>query len=217
MRPDAKVDRTTRGLVAISSGGLATLDRAIVMPMNISPGQPVVLVPPRLTINEGQSLDFEMYANPAAQIALTASGFTASTTFKNDGVYNLRIGSGSGSAGEYTLLLTVTGNNGAVTLQTVSVRVRRLVAGLPTSNDLCVVTTAGTAKGLTLAANDIQGRALVLNLISSPANGSFGGVNPNLIYTPRGGFTGTDVASYRAVVSNSTVASEPSAIYVLVR
>jgi hypothetical protein len=42
-------------------------------------------------------------------------------------------------------------------------------------------------------------------------------VNPNLIYTPRGGFTGTDVASYRAVVSNSTTASEPSVIYVIVR
>ncbi len=217
MRPDSKVDRTTRGLVAISSGGLATLERDIVMPMNISPGQPTVLVPPRLTINEGQSLDFEIYANPVSQIALAASGFTASTTFKSDGIYNLRLGSGSGSAGEYTLLLTVMGNNGAVTLQTVSVRVRRLVAGLPTSNDLCIVTTVGMAKALTLTANDIQGRALVLNLVGQASNGTFGGLNPNLIYMPRSGFTGTDVAAYRAVVSNSTIASEPSAIYVIVR
>jgi hypothetical protein len=217
MRPDGKVDRTTRGLVAISSGGSVTLDRDIVMPTNMSPGQPVVLTPPRLTINEGQSLDFEIYANPAAQIALAASGFTASTTFKGDGIYTLRLGSGNGSAGEYTLLLTVTGANGAITLQTVSVRVRRPGAGLPTANDLCVVTTAGTPKNVTLIGNDIIGRALVLNLVGGAANGSFGGLNPNLIYTPRSGFTGTDVATYRAVVNNSTIASETSTIYLIVR
>ena len=217
MRPDGKVDRTTRGPIAISGGGFVSVSDNIVLPLNIHPAQPVVLTPPRLTINEGQSLDFEIYANPATQIGLTASGFTASTTFKSNGIYNLRLGSGSGSAGEYTLLVTVTGNNGAVTLQTISVRVRPVPAGLPTSNDLCIVTTAGVAKALTLTANDIQGRALVLNLVGPAANGSFGGNNPNLIYMPRSGYTGTDVAAYRAVVNNSNIASEPSAIYVIVR
>ncbi|NOT63953.1 MAG: Ig-like domain-containing protein, partial [Acidobacteria bacterium] len=96
-------------------------------------------------------------------------------------------------------------------------RVRRPAAGLPTTNDISLVTAPGVAKPFTLMGNDLMGRALILNLLNSPSNGSITGNNPNLIYTPRSGFTGADVFTYRAVVSNSTVAGEASTVYVIVR
>ena len=89
--------------------------------------------------------------------------------------------------------------------------------GVPTANDIAIVTTAGVAKGFTLTGSDVQGRAMTLSLFSAPANGTISGSGVNLIYTPRAGFSGLDSFTYRAVINGTAVASEPSVIYVFVR
>ncbi len=142
---------------------------------------------------------------------------TAAVIPKGNDVYTLRLGSGSNSAGEYGLLMTVTAANGFKTYLNVLVRVRRPTAGIPTANDISIVTSAGVGKAFTLIGNDAQNRSLNLSLFSSPAHGTISGNQANLIYTPRSGFSGIDAFTYRAVVSGTATASEEAVVYGIVR
>ena len=221
MRPDRVIDRTQRGPVAVSANGFIQLDQNIVLPGRLTADQPLVLAPPRLTVNENQSLDFDFLASAQTagatlQVGVAATGVTASVTARGNDVYTLRLSAGGNSAGEYTALITVTSSTGAKFVHSIAVRVRR-PTNLPTANDQSVVTNAGMPRNVTLTGSDPLGRAITLLVITSPANGTIGGSLPNAVYTPQGGFRGLDVFQYRANVNNSGVIGENSAVYVIVR
>jgi hypothetical protein len=221
MRPDRIVDRTQRGPLAITANGFIALDTAIVLSGRLTADQPLVLAPPRLTVNENQTLDFDFLAvsqtaGGTMQVAVTANGVNASVAAQGNDVYRLRLSASGNSVGEYTALVTATSSTGAKFIHSVAVRVRR-PTNLPTANDQSVVTNAGTPRNVTLTGSDPLGRAITLLVITSPANGSIGGSLPNAVYTPQGGFRGLDAFQYRANVNNSSIIGENSTVYVIVR
>jgi hypothetical protein len=226
MRPDRIVDRTQRGPIAISANGFVALDTQIVLPGRLTADQPLVLAPPRLTVNENQTLDFDFLAvsqlaGSTLQVVVTAAGVTATALPKGNDVYTLRVTAGGNSAGEHTLLLTVTSSTGAKFVQAIAARARARPSTRPTADDKSVVTTAGMARNITLTGSDPQGGAITTFLLtSSPSNGVITGSGANLIYTPRAGFKeGLDTFQYKArfVANNLIVDGEPSVVYVIVR
>lgn len=224
-RPDRVVDRTQRGPIAVTANAHITLTPDIVLPGRIAPTQPLVFAPPRLTVNENQMLDFSFVAasQPAPgqsiQVALSGASF-ASVFAAGADVYTLRLAPGANSAGEYTVFITATNSAGLKYIHSIAVRVRRPPGNAPTANDLSVATQQGVPVSITLMGNDPLGRNFSLTpLFPLPANGTItAGSGPgNLIYTPRAGFSGVDVFTYRAVISGAPVVSEPAVVYVIVR
>jgi hypothetical protein len=225
MRPDRAVDRTQRVAVPVSANLTTALNVDLVLPGRLSPDQPLLITPPRLTVNENQTLDFSVVANsqPAVgqgvQVAVSGAGF-ASILPNGSDIFTLRLSPGANSAGEYNVIVSAAnnaGNAGVKSEQVISVRVRKPPSNAPTANDQCLVTSPGVGKNITLSGADPMGRTLQLLFFSSFSGGSIAGNLPNVTYTPRANFSGVDLATYRAVVSGTSVTSEPSLLYVIVR
>lgn len=222
LRPDRVVDRTQTGPIAILANANINFSPDITLAGRLTANQPLVIAPPRLTINENQTLDFSFVATsqPAAgqPLQITTAGANFATVLAGSGEqYTLRLSPGGGLAGEYAINIIATAGNGARYQTTVSVRVRRPESNIPTSNDQSLITSAGAARNLTLTGSDPLNRPILLRLIASPANGAIAGDLPNVTYTPRGSFTGVDSFTYRAIINGTAIASEPSVVYVIVR
>ncbi len=221
MRPDRAIDRTQRTPVSITANTTTSLGADIVLPGRLSPTQPLLIAPPRLTVNESQTLDFGFVAlsqpvGQSVQVTTTGVGF-ASVSSQGNGDYSLRLAPGGNSQGEYIVLLTATNGAGEKYLHTIAVRVRRPPTNAPTANDISVITSAGTARNITLSASDPLGRQMNLPQLSSPSGGTITGSNPNLIYTPRAGVSGLDSFTYRAVVIGTAIQSDTSFVYVIIK
>lgn len=231
VRPDGANDRASFGPVSITPNGLTALGSDITLRGRTSPDQPLLLAPSRLTVNEGQMLDFSFLAlsqpQPGQVVAVAATGMPfAVVRGEGNGVFTLRLAPGAGTAGEYLMRLTAKSGNGATYLLTIPVRVRVPGTGQqqppppPTTNDQSLVTTAGAARNITLMGQDPAMRQFNLQLVAQPANGMVTGnlpSNPTVVYTPRAGFTGIDSFTYRAVIPGTNVSSEVSTVYVIVR
>jgi len=224
-RPDRIVDRAQRYSIAISANANVALDGDIVLPGRIATTQPLTHAPPRLTVNENQTLDFSFVATSqptagqALQVVVSGAAF-ASVFTAGAGVYTLRLAPGANTAGEYAVFITATNSAGLKYIHSIAVRVRRPPGNAPTVNDLSVATQQGVPVSLTLAGNDPLGRNFLLTPISLPASGATltGGSGPNdIIYNPRAGFSGVDVFIYRAVIISTGLLGEPSLAYVIVR
>jgi hypothetical protein len=89
--------------------------------------------------------------------------------------FQFRVNDGQLNSAAATVSITITPPNTApvATAQSVSVQ----------SGQSLVITLSGT---------DADGDALTFSVVSGPAHGSLGGTAPTLVYTPAGGFTGTD-------------------------
>lgn len=222
MRPDRMVDRVQRGSVAISADVTTALNSDIVLSGRLSPDQPLLIAPPRLTVNENQTLDFSLLAvsQPVAgqsvQVTASGAGFASILAGAND-VFTLRLTPGANTGGEYNILITATNNAGVKSQQTISVRVRKPPSNKPTANDQCVIASPGVARDIALTGSDPLGRQIQLSLLSQPSGGTISGSLPNITYTPRSIFTGLDVFTYRAVVNGTSALSEPALVYVIVR
>lgn len=68
----------------------------------------------------------------------------------------------------------------------------------PIANDQNVTTAQNTPVNITLTASDTDGDPLTYSIVSNPANGQLTGTAPNLIYTPRNGFSGSDSFTFKA-------------------
>jgi len=79
----------------------------------------------------------------------------------------------------------------------------------PVANDQVVSTDKDTPVNITLTASDVNNDPLTYSIVSEPSNGMLTGLEPDLIYTPDGGFTGTDSFVFSAndgmAESNATV------------
>ncbi len=226
MRPDRLIDRTERGPVGITANTTADLQDDIVLPGRLSPDQPLVIAPPRLTVNENQTLDFSFVASsqPVAgqTISVTAFGQSFASVFPVGGdVYSLRLAPAANTAGEYTVYISATNDAGLKYLYSLGVRVRKPPSTMPTANDQSLVTTIATPVKFRYSGSDPLGRMLNFNALPFPPGiGTIGFDNETQsnIFSPVPGFTGIASFSYRAVaMSGTTPQSEPSVIYVIVR
>ena len=80
---------------------------------------------------------------------------------------------------------------------TVSITVNA-VNDAPTATSDSVSTDEDTAKGITLAANDVDSNSLTYLVVSAPAHGTLSGTAPNLTYTPNANYNGPDSFTFKA-------------------
>ena len=80
---------------------------------------------------------------------------------------------------------------------TVSITVSA-VNDAPAALGQSLTTPANTALKVSLQATDVDGAPLTFLLLSQPTAGTLSGTPPNLIYTPRAGFVGSDGFTFRA-------------------
>lgn len=68
----------------------------------------------------------------------------------------------------------------------------------PIATSRSVSTPRNTAVAIVLTAGDAEGSPLTYTVMSSPANGTLSGTPPNLTYTPKNDFSGSDSFTFRA-------------------
>jgi hypothetical protein len=68
----------------------------------------------------------------------------------------------------------------------------------PAAQNQSVATTMDTPVGVKLTATDADNDPLIYAVVSRPANGTLSGTAPNLTYTPKAGFTGSDAFTFKA-------------------
>ncbi len=68
----------------------------------------------------------------------------------------------------------------------------------PTANNQAVATNEDTATAITLAATDTDGNPLTYSVTTQPTQGSLSGTAPNLSYTPKANYHGTDSFTFTA-------------------
>ena len=68
----------------------------------------------------------------------------------------------------------------------------------PQASDQTVTTTEEVAVSIILLAQDADGGSLTYSVISDPSQGRLSGVAPNLTYTPKSNFNGTDTFTFKA-------------------
>jgi len=67
----------------------------------------------------------------------------------------------------------------------------------PTASDQNVVTNEDTAVTITLSGSDADGDTLIYTIFAGPSHGTLSGAEPNIVYTPNSGYTGSDVFTYK--------------------
>jgi hypothetical protein len=68
----------------------------------------------------------------------------------------------------------------------------------PVATNQTVATSAGVAAAISLSATDADNDPLTYAVISAPTHGALSGTIPNLIYTPKSGYSGADSFTYKA-------------------
>ncbi|MCW1886467.1 Ig-like domain-containing protein [Luteolibacter flavescens] len=133
---------------------------------------------------EGSSLTYTVVSQPGSgTLSGTAPNltYTPATNFNGTVSFTFRVSDGTANSANATVSITVTPVNDA-----------------PVAVPRTLTTTPGNPVAVVLAGTDVEGSPLTFAIVTPPANGSLGGTAPNLTYTPRSGFTGSDSFTYRA-------------------
>ncbi|MBI3416778.1 MAG: tandem-95 repeat protein, partial [Verrucomicrobia bacterium] len=85
---------------------------------------------------------------------------------------------------------------------------------IPVAQTLTLITGQSGALSLSLDGSDPEGLPLTFEVVSQPANGTLEGNAPYLIYTPLGGFIGTD--SFEFKVNDGSLDSIPATVSIIV-
>ena len=86
--------------------------------------------------------------------------------------------------------------------------------GAPTAFAQTVTTTVEGPVAIELLAADVDGNPVTFSVVTQPTNGTLSGTAPNLTYTPKAGFSGTDSFTYK--VNDGTVDSTTETITIQV-
>jgi hypothetical protein len=133
---------------------------------------------------DGDALVFQIRSGPTHG---TLSGTVPNLTYTPaDGFY-----------GSDAFTYQVTDGALTSTAATVSITVQ-FVNSAPVADAKVITTVANQPVPVTLSGTDADGDVLQFSIASGPSNGTLSGVSPNLIYTPREGFSGTELFTYTA-------------------
>jgi uncharacterized protein (TIGR03437 family) len=215
LRADGTVDRAERRGVMLRVG------TTLISPPIVLPGQgqgraPVLLLPKSLAIEAGKTTDYTFlaYARLATAtlqpLTVTGASFATVTSLNNDR-YMLRLTPGAGAAGNYTLAVAATDNQGMRTDETIALEVKTPAVNLPVAVGQSVTTDEDQPVGITLSGSG----GTQYRIVNAPQRGGLSGTLPNLIYTPNRDFNGSDNFSF--VVGNGSVESAPATVTIAVR
>jgi len=198
VRPNGRVDRTQRNNISTVVGGETPVAPALVLPSEISNRQPVVLAPTILAINAGETRDINVVAydpdmGQTIRIAVTGANFASIIPQGND-VYTLRLNPRADDAGRYTLKLTATDN---LNLSAPPLDTALAVNSPPIANAQSVTVNEDEPRTITLTGSDLDGDPLRFSVVNNPLNGQLTGAAPNLTYTPRANYNGTDSFTFK--------------------
>jgi hypothetical protein len=106
-----------------------------------------------------------------------------------------------------------TANDGRLTSSpaTISIAVKP-INDAPVAASQTVAAREDEPKAVVLAGSDIDGDTLSFSVVSEPSNGVLSGTAPNLTYTPRANWSGSD--SFTFTVSDGTQTSAPATVTV---
>ncbi len=116
--------------------------------------------------------------------------------------YNGKNSQSTANAIAVTAPQTVSAINGTLDLS----RIRFAPVALPQN----VQVVAGSAKSITLDAEEYNGSRLTYALVSQPAHGTVSGLPPNVVYTPAAGYSGADSFAFK--VNDGTTDSNVAAV-----
>lgn len=184
--------------------GIGEIDLTV---LGVGSGSTLTATPDSIATLRGSPVTANLLANDVIPIG-TAATATLSTLPANGTAVLTAAGSvtytpAAGFVGTDTFTYTLSDGLGATSTATVTVFVGQRATppnGAPTVNP-DVVSTPGAAVAIAVLANDTDpdGDPLTLIGVSQPANGTAAiGAGGVVIYTPNGGFVGTDTFTYAA-------------------
>ncbi|MCI0388177.1 MAG: Ig-like domain-containing protein [Acidobacteria bacterium] len=218
-RPDGRVSRKDSGEVELTEGALVTIKPDIALDPAAANFPPVILAPSSLTLNAGETREFDLVATDpdntqAPEVSLSGSATTFTTlSDQGAGVYRLRLAPAANAAGNYTLTLKAADNEANVT-QTIAITVTQASNNAPAAQGQAVTTPEDTPGAITLSGSDPGGRSLSYAIVAGPSRGSLSGAAPNLVYTPAPNFNGVDSFTFKA--SNGSAESQPATVFIAV-
>lgn len=196
-RPNGRVERVQRGGIPAVVGG-STVVENLTLPAEASNRPPVMLLPPTLTMSEGEVRVVNFVASDpdagqtVVDVRVSGARFASVTRGGND-LNTLRLNPAANDAGAYTLILTATDNLGASLTQNIALAVGRL----PLAQAQTVTTDEDTSVSITLTGSDPGGQSLSYLIATNPARGTLSGTAPNLTYVPAANYNGADSFTFR--------------------
>lgn len=180
-------DGTTDSNIATVTLNLAPVinTRAVANPFHVDVPEDV----PTSTILSATDLDGDplVYSlvDPPAHGTLSGSGFNLTYTpdlnYNGPDQFTFRAHDGIGFSNIATVTITVTPVNDA-----------------PTANDQSVTTPEEVGKVITFTGSDVEGTALLYDIVSGPTNGTLTGTGSSRTYTPNLNFNGSDSFTFKA-------------------
>ncbi|QJE98981.1 Ig-like domain-containing protein [Luteolibacter luteus] len=143
---------------------------------------------------ESSNLSYAIVTQPAnGTLAGNAPNLTYTPKLNYNGgdSFTFRVNDGSANSTPATVNITVNPVNDA-----------------PAANPKSISTPRNTAVAVVLTGGDAEGSPLTFTVMSSPVNGTLSGTPPNLTYTPKNDFAGSDSFTFRV---NDGSANSPNA------
>ncbi len=153
-----------------------------------------------ITVDGPNASDFTVTTPPAGPLAPSASTtFTVRFTPSAVGARNAALHIANNDPDETSFDISLTGSG---------------VNNPPVANGQNVTATEDTPKDITLSGSDSNGDAISFSIVTQPTNGTLSGTPPNVTYTPRANFNGTDSFTFR--VSDGMADSPPATVSIAV-
>lgn len=217
LRPEGRVERAALANIAIGAGATASIGDLVLSAAN-SNRPPAIIAAPGFTAEEGKTADLNFIASdPDAgqtlQVSVAGPRF-ATLVNRGAGAYSLRVAPGLEDAGDYTLTITATDNQNAISTQNVALTVFNTNQP-PVANALVVVGDEDTPIKITLTGSDPDRNALSFSIVNNPAHGQLTGAAPDLTYTPDRNYFGADSFTFK--VNDGAADSAAATVAITIR
>ena len=123
--------------------------------------------------------------------------YTPRANFNGSDSFTFKVNDGTADSAVATVLITVTAVNDP-----------------PMANDDSVTIQEDTLAPITLAGSDLDGDPLIYSVLTGPCHGCLNGTAPNLIYTPKANFNGSDSFTFK--VNDGTADSAVATVSITV-
>ncbi len=198
--PNANFNGADSFTFRVSDASLESAFATVDITVTSTNDAPVLTVPPAQTGNENQLLSFTISGadlDGPTPLRYSATNLPSGASF-DEPSRTFTWTPNFTQAGDYTVMFTMA--DGAVPprtdSKTVAIKINN-VNRAPVADAKSVMTDEDVAVTITLTGSDPDGQTVTFALGAQPTNGALTGTAPNVTYTPRKDFVGTDAFTYR--------------------